>query len=271
MCRIMRNLLILATTAGSVAVAMLLWSPWPLAHGAEAAAPKPAATLEQPVWQIGDNWIIETLTDRIQGREAKPAGKPARIRWEFRVTKLEKIGGHECFRLDVQCQAQGRIQPQSTVWCDKDTLFLRQFQTQLAFDGRYRTVQESFECPKGDYSPVLASVNALPLGMPAFVPKGAKATGAFNYTSQPLPAGAKDTSVIRFAHTVTQDILPPGSKSLEQAPRNYAKDLNTKPMTEVRLADHQQQVVQLWQKGVPWPVYAQNGRTQAWLVSAGRP
>jgi hypothetical protein len=258
--------------AGAVAAAAVMFrSPQPAAHADDTGRGAASGSLEQPGWQIGDRWVLETLTERIQGRETKPAGTPPRIRWEFQVTKLEKVSGRDCYRVDIQCLATGRMQPRSTIWCEKETLFLRQFQTQVAVEGQYRTIQESYDCAKGESSPVLASINAVPLAMPAFVRKGAKSIGTFAYQSQPFAAGVKDTGMIRFAHTITQKILPPGAKSLEQLPRSYSKDLESRPVTEVRLANHQQAVTQLWKKGAPWPVYAENGRTQAWLVSTSRP
>jgi len=35
----------------------------------------------------------------------------------------------------------------------------------------------------------------------------------------------------------------------------------------VELSDQQQTIIQLWQQDLPWPVYANNGVTEAWLVS----
>jgi len=269
----MRNhsgiVILLSLGMGLAGLGSWAWLPAQTA-GAQEPAAEQAASLQRPDWHVGDTWVIETLTERVQGRETKCAGKPARIRWKFHVAKLEKLAGVECYRIDIECLAAGRLRPKTTIWCDKETLFLRQFQTQLAAGGRYRTIQESYDCPKGQYAPVLASLNVLPIGLPAFVPKGAKGGDTFTYNSQPLPAGSKDPGIIRFAQTVKQDILPPGAKSLRQVPRAYSKSFRTKPITEVRLAGGGQKVVQLWQKGVPWPVYVNNGRTQAWLISTGR-
>jgi hypothetical protein len=234
------------------------------------AATSPATSVERPNWQLGDHWVIETLTDRIQGGEPVGTSKPVSLRWEFKVAKYEKIQGRDCYRLEVDCLTRGKNRPQSTVWCDRETLFLRQFQTQVIFNGGYHTVQESYDCATGQTTPVLASTNVLPLAIPAFLPKGAKGD-SFIYVSQPLPAGAKDSNVIRFSHHVKQEIVPAGAKSLENLPEKYAKALDRGPVTEVRLSDGSQTVVQLWQKGSPWPVYAENGRTRAWLVPTTKP
>ncbi len=263
--RMYRSSLVLALTAGLFAASYSPDAGRNARAAEEAAAPGDGPSLERPQWKVGDHWNVETETNRIQGREPQSEVAAPRIRWKFHVSKLEKIGEHECFRIDIECQAAGRLQPKSSVWCDRDTLFLRQFQTQVLVDGQYRTLQESYDSVAGQPSPVLASINALPLALPAFLPKGSKSLGSFSYKSQPV-VQSKDLNVVRFAHTVTQEITPPGAKSLESASPGLSKELRDKPLTEVRLAEQRQKVVQLWQKGSPWPVYAENGRTKAWLV-----
>lgn len=264
-----RTMILWSLAAGLVLPGTILWSTACLL-GADQPA-EGAASLDRPQWNLGDRWIIETLTEQIQGNEPRTGEKAPRIRWEFRVAKLEKVAGADCYRIDIECLAQGRVRPKASVWCDKQTLFLRQFETQVAFRGRYYTVQESYDCAKGELAPVMASVNVLPIGLPAFLPQGAKSLEGFTYTSAPLPAGVKDATTIRFAHTIRQDVRAPGAKSLKQVPQLFAKDIQAKPLTEVQLAEGKQTMTQLWQKGLPWPVYAENGRTQAWLVSTGNP
>lgn len=70
-----------------------------------------------------------------------------------------------------------------------------------------------------------------------------------------------------FAHETTQAVQAPAAKSLLQIPKEYAGTLEQRPVAEVHLQDYRQSVVQLWQKDTPWPVYTNNGRTQAWLVA----
>jgi len=253
----------LAAMAGPI-----LWSCWAAQGAGPPEAAAAAVSLDPPNWRVGDKWVVETRTEPIQGGAALLAAKPLPVRWQFRVVSQEKVAGRECFRVEVECMAQGPVRPNSTLWCDKSSLFLRQFQTQVAFNGTYRTIQESYECSKSLSSPVLTMINALPLALPAFLPKGAKADGSFTYLSQPLPAGVKDLGVVKFAHTVKQAVLPPGSKSLEKLPQEVAKTKAERPVVEVQLADGRQSIVQLWQQGAPWPVYVNMGRTQAWLVNA---
>ena len=255
--------------AGLVGLAFLCLS---VASTQADPAPAPGgASLDRPEWKTGDTWTIETATERTQGREAKPVTNPARVRWQFKVTNIEKVAGQDCYRIDVECLATGRVRPRTTVWCDKDTLFLRQFQTQLAFNGRYQTIQESYDCGKGLYSPVVPSINALPLAMPAFLPKGSKGLNEFSFTSQPLPAGSKDPTILRFSQKVSQDVRAADPQLAQKVYRGFSKDLQQKPLTQVTLeSGHEKsdKVVQLWQAGTPWPVYSDNGRTKSWLVSA---
>lgn len=244
----------------------LFCSSWHAARAADDPGGEHATPLVPPSWKIGDTWMVETLTQRIQAREVTPDSEPARVRWQFEVTKIEKVAGNDCYRLDVKCLARGRIRPQATIWCDRKNLFLRQFQTQLAFNGRYRTVQESYACSKGPTAPVIAFVNALPLALPAFMPEGAKAGGTFVYESQPMPAGSKDPSIIRFAHTMDQQTQRADAKLLSKALPDHAKALDDGSMVQITLQDHERSLVQLWKPGEPWPVYVDDGRTQARLI-----
>jgi hypothetical protein len=246
-------------------VAMNLgWEARSLYAEPPAAANSSSPSVERPKWRPGDHWIVETLTDRIQGGEPVSSTKPVSLRWEFRVAKFEKVRGRDCFRLEVECMTKGRSGPKSTLWCDRDTLFLRQFQTQIVFNGKYRTLQESYDCGKGLVSPVLASINVLPLAIPAFLPPGAKGN-SFSYSSQALRVGAKDASVISFGHHVTQEVVHAEAKSMNNLSR-YSKSAAGAPVVELRLKDGRQTVVQLWKAGAPWPIYSENGRTRAWLV-----
>ena len=232
------------------------------------AAQDPAPDLARPVWKVGDTWVIETVTDQIQVREAMPSEKSPPIRWLFKVSGLADIGGHKCYQIDITCEAKGRVRPSSMLFIDTQTMMLREMRTQMAGFGQFHTVRESYEPQGGQVSPVLTFGNVLPIDLPAFLPKQSKAV-SFNYVSQTIPAGAKDPDLIRFGHSVTQQVVRPSGKSLNRIPSRYAKALDRLPVVEVRLANQDKSVVQLWQQGNPWPVYTHNGRTEAKLVSVG--
>lgn len=245
-------------------------------HRAEAQEPKaPAAkaaagpSLPRPSWKVGDRWVVETVTDRVQERGAQVEKSPA-VRWQFEVATIEKLAGRDCFRIEVKCLAQGRFAPDTTLWVDAGTLTLKQLRTQIAVAGQLRTLLESYDTGAQGATPVLSPINALPIDLPAFLPPGSKGLDTFEYTSQPLPAGSKDPTILRFAHSVKQDVSAAGAKSLERLPRPYAKDLEAKPVVEVKLQDQERQVTQLWQQDQPWPLFIDNGRTRATLVSVGQ-
>ena len=46
----------------------------------------------------------------------------------------------------------------------------------------------------------------------------------------------------------------------------FAKDLRVRPAVEVRLKRFDRQVRQVWQAGLPWPVYTESGSTTARLI-----
>lgn len=224
----------------------------------------PAATLAKPQWQKGDTWQIETVTEKIQGREKESAGTTARIRWKFKVAENEKVSNRDCWRIDIECLAKGRLKPASAIWVDQETLFLRQFQTQLPVAGTMRTIQETYEPGAAGHSPVLPPVNVLPVSLPAFLAAAPK--GEFKYTSRPTVQSKDIAGSLRFAHSVTQDVKPASAKSLEFVPRALSKSLEKTPAVEVHLGSGEQQVMQVWQPKQPWPVYSNNGHTQSWLV-----
>jgi hypothetical protein len=239
------------------------------------AAPGAAASasLETPKWKVGDSWVVETEAERVQTREPKAVVAPARVRWKFQVAKIEKLGDRDCYRIDIECLAKGRLRPASSLWVDKETFFLRQFQTQLAVDGQMRTITESYDAAAGQSAPVVTPINALPLGLPAFG-QMAKAKGLdgkpqeFKYTSSAAPVGAKAVEgSVKFAHSAKQDVHAAGAKSLGNVVKSFSKAIDSKPISEVQISTPLDQVTQLWQKDVPWPVYSTNGSTQAWLVS----
>ncbi|MGI8978475.1 MAG: hypothetical protein ACR2FY_04555 [Pirellulaceae bacterium] len=230
----------------------------------EKKTPASPAALSKPRWEKGDSWTVETVTQKLQGREADSKGTPNRIRWKFKVGDSEKVATRDCWRIDIECLAKGRLKPATKIWVDKDTLFLRRFQTELPVAGALRTVEETYEPGDGGQSPVLPPINVLPVGLPAFI--AGKPKGQFKYTSQPT-GQSKDIGVkMRFAHAVTQDVQSPSAKSMEFIPRSLSKSLEKSPAVEVRLAAGQQSVTQLWQAERPWPVYSNDGHTQAWLV-----
>lgn len=226
------------------------------------------ANLTRPDWKVGETWTIETLTERIQGREEKTSRDAKPIRWQFRVAKLEDLAGRDCYRIEIECLAKGRIRPKSVVWVDEESGFLRQFETQMAVGGTMRTIRESYDHAKDRPSPVITPINTLPIAMPSFESKGAKAN-EFSYISAPMPAGAKskDLGLISFAHNVNQTQGKASSKALKEVPASYSKGLEKAPVTQVTIGAHGGEVTQLWQQGKPWPVYVNNGRTKAYLVS----
>ena len=227
-----------------------------------------AATLTKPKWEIGQSWTVETVSQRVQGREVEPVRKPVPLRWRFRVAELEQLAGRDCYRIEVQCLARGRIRPKSAIWVDKQSGFMRQYKTQYAVGGKMRSVVESYDHAKGVAAPVIAPISALPIALPAFFARGAK-INSFTYTSAPILAGAKakDLNLVTFAHDVSQTTERARPKSIELIPVDgRPKALEDKPVTQVSLTTRAGTVTQLWQQGQPWPVYVDNRKTKAYLV-----
>src|SRR5262249_97920 len=133
------------------------------------------------------------------------------------------------------------------------------------------------DVPSGQFAPIMTPLSALPIDLPAFLPQGFKAPadGEYTFVSQPTSASptakeAKDLGdgrTVRFAHKVKQGVGAPDARAMKAIPAAFAK--GGEPVVAVELKDRDKTVVQLWQKGSPWPLYTDNGRTKAKLVSVG--
>ena len=222
----------------------------------------------KPRWRVGDRWVVETRTLLLQATPEKQGiarGKP--IRWRFHVERIEKIAGVECYRVEVRCLEEGPRQPATTLWADRRSLAPRQLQTQLPVAGGFATVAESYRFPGGQPAPVQSPFTALPLDMPVFLGhvKGAQ---TYSYEAVVGYAGEKALGDVGFAFDVQQNVAqlePAQVKGLIHDA--FAKDLRSRPVTEVRLKSSQREVRQLWQSGRPWPSYSDNGTTEARLIN----
>lgn len=266
----MRSKLLLGIILGGAVVCLA----WPQPGPRPSLAAEPADVGEtsdafRPAWHVGDRWTIETQTRQIQVGEPPaptPLGKP--VRWQFTVQGDEKVGGRDCFQVQVLCQLPAdRPQPQTTLWVDAQSLALRQVQTQLTVGGQVRTLTESYQFPGQQPTPVLGPFSALPLDMPLLLGGRTKGTQTFHYEAIPGPGGAKAIGDVGFAFEVTQDLA---TQSPEKA-RNLLhgdliKSLEDRPLLEVKLKTCERSVTQLWQAGTPWPAYSENGTTVARLV-----
>lgn len=267
----MRSKLLLGF-ALAAAVVCLSWprtSPSP-SHAADATDAGETSDRFRPTWHVGDRWTIETQTRQIQVGAPPgqtPLGKP--VRWQFTVQGKEKVGGRDCFQVQVQCLLQAaRPQPQTTLWVDAQSLALRQVQTQLTVGGQVRTLTESYQFPGQQPTPVMGPFSALPLDMPLLLGGRTKGSQSFNYEAIPGPGGTKAIGEMGFAFEVTQDLdTQPPQQSRNLLHTEFIKSLGNRPLLEVKLKTFGRSVKQLWQAGLPWPAYSENGTTVARLVN----
>ncbi|MBI1902423.1 MAG: hypothetical protein HYS13_15080 [Planctomycetia bacterium] len=226
------------------------------------------AQVPTPQWQVGDRWTVETTSRQIQARH--PTGgqqQTQKLQWQFSVAGTDRLADRDCHRVEVTCQAQGQQQPTVTFWVDQKTQVLRQVQTRLPTVGGFRTMTESFDFPDGRQSPVLPALTALPIDLPAFVQGQAKESGKFTYESVSGPAGTKDPGALGFLVEVEQQVAAADAEGVKGLlADDFAKNLEERPVVEVKIHGARRQVRQLWQRGAPWPVYSDNGTTSARLV-----
>lgn len=239
---------------------------------ADSAPPEIKEEQFRPKWKAGDKWVIETHSQSVQVRDEKveDEDKQPGVKWEFTVGKTEKIAGHDCYRVEVRCLEPGAAQPSSVLWIDQKTMTLRQFQTQIPVPGGFRTVTESYVVGEGQQAPVLGPLTALPIDLPLFTPGSSRAT-KFSYEAITGPAGKRAVGDVGFAVDIEQSIQPAKAEDLQKLlpqamSRDLSKDLEKKPVVDVKLKTPEREVRQLWQAGQPWPVYSDNGQTKAKLI-----
>jgi hypothetical protein len=144
---------------------------------------------------------------------------------------------------------------------------LRQVQAQLPGPDGFQTVTETYRSDSGQPFPVLPPLSLPPLDLPLFL-SGAKGTETFRYGVSSGPGGVKAAGQIGFDPSVEQEITVPKEEDVRcLLPEDYTKDLAKKPPIEVRLKTSSSRVRQLWQPGLPWPVYCDNGIVTSRLIT----
>jgi hypothetical protein len=222
----------------------------------------------RPRWQVGQQWVVESVNTQLPTMRDLLSIQPAKpIPWQFQVKGVEKIGLRHCFKVQVTCQVPGPQQPVTTLWVDQQTMTLQQLQTQLPVPGGLRTITESYRSASGQPTPVITPLTVLPLELPVFL-QGSKGTTKFTYEAAAAPWGTKGVDDVAFAYEIEQVLTRPAPDQVKGlVPEAFTKDLQTKPVLEVRLKGlGSSRVRQLWQEGLPWPVFSDNGSSKARLV-----
>jgi hypothetical protein len=225
----------------------------------------------KPQWHVGQKWYVETVTTQTQARrDPKQAPKSKPVKWQFQVQGIEKVHDRDCYKVQIDCQAEGRKQPVTTIWTDKQTMTLQKMQTQLPVQGDFKQVTEQYK-PSEQGAPVLAPLTALPLELPVFKKEmpGAKALDpeTYSYEAMQSPEGAKEPGEVSFAFDVRQQLKTTTSaKAKGLVDEKFSKDLDKAALVEVEIQGPHRKVQQLWQAEQPWPVYSNNGTTEARLI-----
>jgi len=239
------------------------------------APDQPQAAKTNDRWQVGMKWVVETTTEvaqlgasPIDNEKKEKKVEPTTTQWQFSVAKIEKVHGHDCFRVDVErLVGEGdkahTVPPLTTIWCDARSLALRQIRTEFVVQGQVREVTESYDF--GDQpSPVMAPLTSIPLDMPVIRPGGAaKAAGSetFTYSAISGPAGKKALGDVGFAVEIKQDVVevPAGAKALGG------------PDFTVKMSSGDRTVQQEWKNDKPWPETSNNGTTTSKLKNVIMP
>ena len=225
----------------------------------------------KPQWKVGQRWIVESKILQSQARrDPKPAVPEDTTRWQFDVRAIEKIDDRESFKVEVKC-LEGEAQPLTTLWVDRQAMTLRRVQSQLPVAGGFRTVTENYRTASGQPFPAFAPLTVPPVELPLFL-AGTKGIQTFDYEASSTPEGEKGVGDIDFAFSVEQEITQPQAEKIKGLlPPDYTKDLVQKPVVEVQLKAASAKARQLWQPGLPWPVYSNNAVAESRLVESSDP
>lgn len=206
-------------------------------------------------WQIGDRWSVETQT--LQSPSSFRKVHAGAVEWNFQVTGEDKVSGELCFRVDITCADQRRLQPNVTIWVQQRTGMLVRLTSRVPVDGKYMEYTESYAMADGVPTPVLGIIPALPLDLPIFSPTMRNSTSLepMVYESVAGNGQTKDLNEMRFAYAVTQTVT--------DVPGNRMKSLSDNGVDEGGVKVHMQvgnqNVEQYWTPNKPWPVYSTNG------------
>jgi hypothetical protein len=225
----------------------------------------------KPQWKVGQQWVVASVSLQSQARRDPKAAGPAEVvRWQFDVWSVEKIDERNCFKVDVKClldEGQAVI----TLWVDQQSMTLRRVQTRVPVAGGFRTVTEDYRSASGQPFPAFAPLTVPPLELPLFL-AGTKGAQTFAYQASSTPAGEKGVGDIDFSFSVDQQITRPLADNIKGLlPEEYSKDLSQKAVVEVQLKTASFQTRQLWQPGLPWPVYSNNGVAESRLIEVIEP
>lgn len=224
----------------------------------------------RPQWKVGQRWVVATVS--LQSQSGQPVTKADKevVRWQFEVRASEAVDNHSCFKVEIHCLA-GAQDTVTTLWVDEQSMTLRRVQTQLPVAGGLRTVTENYSSTSGQPFPAFAPLTVPPLEMPLFL-AGTKGTQTFAYEASSSPTTEKGVDDVRFSFSVDQQFTRPSADKIKGlVPDEYSKDLIQKPAIEVQLKAASTQVRQLWQPGLPWPVYSNNGIAESRLVEVQAP
>ena len=224
-----------------------------------------------PQWQVGSAWTVQTQSRQVQARrEPGPVNQAPAVQWRFTVLPMDKIGDSECYHVRATCEQAGRPQPATELWVDRKTQALLRVTTQLPTPAGFQSVTQDFKHQQGNVSPVVGPLSALPIDWPTFSAEPAKAAKEYSYKA--LSGGQEKSGGIAFEQKVrqaTRSVPVSGVKGLLD--EHVAKQKSDDNLREVVLDDGHRVVRQLWQPGMPWPSFCDNGVTVAKLTGVTAP
>lgn len=222
-----------------------------------------------PAWSVGDTWTVRATAiqsqDSTETEQQEKAKTP--VDWRFIVVGKEDIKDRPCFRVSVTCLDEGRQQPITTLWFDVDKRTLSRVEAKIVVKGSWHVFTETYVAEGGKPTPVLGPIPALPLDFPVFTSDGVtKDLGAQTYETIYGNAGTKSLGDVGFAFMVDQSVTPVKTDHV----KSLAPESEGDSVVEVEIRGAGRSITQLWQPDTPWPIYSNNGMTEARLLEVKR-
>ena len=220
-----------------------------------------------PQCEVGDSWTVETSTAQIKSATESNTDR-VDVQWKFTVESIEKIAERDCFRIQATCLEPGHTQPEVTLWIDRDNGMLVRMTSRVMVQGEWSEFTETYVSNDGSAVPVLGVIPALPFDMPVFESEDSsdevsvKSLDSKSYEILSGNVTEKALDTLAFTQEVNQTVTKPEEVFMKSLDDTLPQD----ETVQVEINGGRQTVKQVWAPGNPWPVYSDNGVTEARLI-----
>jgi len=232
----------------------------------------PGAAIVLPDRQIGDSWIVETKTLRLQGAHRGKGEQPrTTLRWRFEVKGEEQIEGEPCWRIEVNCITPNTRSGPITLWTSKRTGALRRLRAAVLSAAGVRYIDETYGADGGRAAPALTPIKVLPCDTPVLADIGTKDfQNTYRCVVRPTGGETKAVELSGFTYRITQTASEPPEQTKDMVEKSVSDQFSAEELIMIKLRGPHSEVKQYWGPGLPWPAIVENDTTVARLVAVHR-